>query len=68
MMLEIAVHLGFAGGLGEGAWGLGENVPWGNGRRCWVGLIGVGLDDELAFELERGDLAVDVDLPLVVLV
>ena len=33
-----------------------------------VGLIGVGLDDELAFELEGGDLAIDVDLPLVVLV
>ena len=31
-------------------------------------LLGVGLDDELAFELEGGDLAVDVDLSLVVLV
>ena len=31
-------------------------------------LIWGGLDDELAFELEGGDLAVDVDLSLVVLV
>ena len=36
--------------------------------RCWGELIRVGLHDEFPFELERGDLAVDVDLPLVVLV
>lgn len=36
--------------------------------RCWGEFIWGGLDDELAFELEGGDLAVDVDLPLVVLV
>ncbi len=33
-----------------------------------VELIWAGLDDELAFDLEGGDLAVDVDLSLVVLV
>lgn len=42
--------------------------PGGVGEDAGVGLIWVGLDDELAFELEGGDLAVDVDLPLVVLV
>ena len=40
----------------------------GMGGDARVELIWVGLDDELAFELEGGDLAVDVDLPLVVLV
>ena len=40
----------------------------GVGGRCWAELIWVGLDDELPFELEGGDLAIDVDLPLVVLV
>ena len=68
MMQEIAVHLGFAVGLDEGAWGLEEIEPRGDGEDAGVGLIGVGLDDELAFELEGGDLAVDADLPLVVLV
>ena len=42
--------------------------PGGMGVDAGVGLIWVGLDDELPFELEGGDLAVDVDLPLVVLV
>ena len=40
----------------------------GVGGRCWGEFIWVGLHDELPFELEGGDLAVDVDLPLVVLV
>ena len=40
----------------------------GVGEDAGVGLIWVVLHDELAFELEGGDLAVDVDLPLVVLV
>ena len=40
----------------------------GMGRECWGGAYWVGLDDELAFDLEGGDLAIDVDLPLVVLV
>ncbi len=39
MMQEIAVRLGFAGGLDEGAWGLEENEPWGNGER----MLGWGL-------------------------
>lgn len=47
---------------------LEENDPLGNGGRCWLGLIWLGLDDELAFDLEGGDFAIDVDLPLVVLV
>ena len=68
MILEIAVHLGFAGDLDEGAWGVVKNEPWGNGGRCWGEFIWVGLHDELPFELEGGDLAIDVDLPLVVLV
>lgn len=40
----------------------------GVGEDAGVEFIWVGLDDELAFDLEGGDLAVDVDLPLVVLV
>ena len=40
----------------------------GVGEDAGVGLAEVGLHDELPFELEGGDLAVDVDLPLVVLV
>ena len=40
----------------------------GVGEDAGVGLIWVELDDELAFELEGVDLAVDVDLSLVVLV
>ena len=43
MMQEIAVHLGFAGGLDEGAWGLEENVPLGNaGWRLGWGSFGWG--------------------------
>ena len=37
MMQEIAVHLGFAVGLDEGAWELAKNEPWGNEGRCWGG-------------------------------
>ena len=40
----------------------------GMGEEAGVRLIGVELDDELPFELEGGNLAIDVDLPLVVLV
>ena len=40
----------------------------GMGEYAGVGLIWVGLDDELPFDLEGGDFAIDVDLPLVVLV
>ena len=46
MMLEIAVHLRFAGGLGERDWGLEENEARGNGGKMLGGsLLGVGLDD-----------------------
>ena len=41
---------------------------WGMRGDAGVEFIWVGLDDELAFELEGGDLAVDVDLSLVVLI
>ena len=37
MMQEIAVHLGFAVGLGEGAWELEEDEARGSGGRCWGG-------------------------------
>ena len=42
MIQEIAVCLGFAGGLGEGAWGLEENEPWGSGEDAGGSLFGWG--------------------------
>ena len=43
MIQEIAVHLGFAGGLDEGAWGFAENEPRGEwGKMLGWGLFGLG--------------------------